>query len=713
MMLVAVGVLSVAASAIAMRESLGWWQAGIYAGCLLALGGLWWFRRRISDSERALRRIEQRIAEREDTLAQQRHALNAARESAAAQIDAQSSRLDGREEELARKLVAYHEWMEFPEPVDLSRAPQHDHELADLAAKDRRMMKLLDKEVEVLFERIRNNEYSVDGTFQATIARDHAYDLILRVAHIYQGDAESPLLETSLARVLRAASRVCLHFLIVMDQLPLNVKDYSLNNLYAYVRHAVKAYGVYKRAEPFLPYVNTAVQLGRYAMGANPISLGAWWFAGTLGQKGAKKAATSIVNRHALALLNDLVRVIGFEVASVYGGQFRHRDANWIYATEVTDLVSQLEQTHETLSLALQEIGELQLRTEYDRVFLYRLLAAHKSANPARYRADVCLTAQERHVVATRLESFARRLAFDPSPKRMQRWMADVEERLLVKVRFDPARPKVPRDQQRRDAIRSLASFAMQFQHREADDVLEAIGDLNLFLELPDELRQQVIRHLRDDPPYVFSPPDDIEPQSELAARYLSDLAVLAARTQENCDSAVLDAAAYLRADAAGVRKLLDEQYLTRLREWMRPTALPQDFTAAAAREVVRLAQSHPKIQRIYGNVAIEHPRPQPPFDLDDDANWLIAFDDELVAINVRDEPQVLWRGGEDVAAQRVLGLFGGRCRLRGGAWLAGAEVEQPVLCITGPKLTSYDAYFGPLMRFRESASSETASEAR
>ena len=110
---------------------------------------------------------------------------------------------------------------------------------------------------------------------------------------------------------------------------------------------------------------------------------------GNLGTRGAQALARHVIDRQALALLSSLVRVIGYEVAGIYGGSFRHRDANWIYAAELTELVSEFPLSRDSLAHALREIGALELRSEYDRVFLYRCLANRKSAEPERYSAGV------------------------------------------------------------------------------------------------------------------------------------------------------------------------------------------------------------------------------------------------------------------------------------------------------------------------------------
>ena len=100
--------------------------------------------------------------------------------------------------------------------------------------------------------------------------RDDVHDLIRRVARIYRprGPANRcwrRIWNVSFGRPVGPvcnswwSSRTC----------PLNVPRHDLNSVYAYVRQAVKAYGVYKSAEPYFPYLSSAFYLGRFAMGAS------------------------------------------------------------------------------------------------------------------------------------------------------------------------------------------------------------------------------------------------------------------------------------------------------------------------------------------------------------------------------------------------------------------------------------------------------------
>jgi hypothetical protein len=485
--LVSVGVAAAWLMGILFRQALGWWQLALYLAGALVLLASWWFRRQLSPAEAELEGQRRQIEDERQRLADERQQFALLQTEVREQFDQQGRQLSKREEALANRLLAFHEWMEFPQPVDLSvpHNPQEDRELAELLRQDRQLDELLKAETQILYDYILANRYSKDGVIQLTAIRDDVHRLILRVAQLYQPGVTQPLLETSLALVIRAAGRSSLHFLVLLEELPLNVKDYTLARLYGYLRNAVSAYRMYKSAEPYWPYVNTAYYLSRFALGANPLTLGAWWFIGALGQRGAQAVATRIINRQALALLANVVRVIGYEVAATYGGDFRHRHANWIYGVELTELVSRFPLSKASLSHALKEIGGLSLRSEYDRMFLYRCLAEHVSARPQQYQAARMLAAEERRAIAGRLEKFLELHIHGKAADRVSAWKTAVEERLQAKLVVGLRSTALAVEQQIEDAIESLASFLLGVKEREPPELPALLGSSKLLAALP------------------------------------------------------------------------------------------------------------------------------------------------------------------------------------------------------------------------------------
>ena len=705
--LVASGVAVVVIGALANHAALGWWQAPIYAGCVAALAAVLLFRRELGQVEVELEQLRLRLAAEEAHLTQQRQQLELLQQNVEAELKSQSSRLDKREQAMADRLVTYHEWMEFPQPLELARAAQpSDAELSALAKNDRDLQELLKAETKSLYDRILQNKYAPDGQVQLPIIRDDVLALIVRVARIYQPAIEQPLLEASLPRVLRGVSRACLHLLVVLDELPVNVQGASLNTLYGYIRNAVSAWRMYKSTEPYWPYVNTAYYLGRFALGANPITLGAWWFVGSLGTRGAQAIAQHVINRQALEVLSSLVRVIGYEVAGIYGGDFRHRDANWIYAAELTELVSQFPLSRDSLAHALREVGSLQLRSEYDRTFLYRCLASRKSADPDRYAATSVLTMEERRAAGTRLERFLEAFIHGKSADRIGRWKKSAEERLGLKLSVSlKASPASVRDQIV-DAVRSLASFLVAIKQLEPADAVPLLAGRAVLGELPAEERAKLLDQLAGDAAYFFEHPD-LDPDGDLVDKYLDDLAALhaaAAPRGASLEETLGDVAAYLRRPPKKMQALIEKHYAARLAQRLPADASMKKVPPEAARAALDLLVDPAEPGRfLLGPAKLEWPEGTTADALSGAELWLLGAGERLLLFAAGEQPQVVWRGTtRDVHAEAVRQLLAGSCRLTGGQWQTNGQSRPLAIRLPTGLMQSYAAQFRPLLAMLE-----------
>jgi hypothetical protein len=667
---------------------------------VLTLAGAWGLRRLGALPSDVTAALEE-VAQAQHHVAEQREQLHGLEQQIAAQIEQETVQLGQREQALTKKFLVFREWMEFPEPIDLSRPPPREEPLPELAQKDRQLLELLQRESERVFEDILQNKYAPDGQFRVLVARDDVVDLIRRVARIYRPEAENPLLETNLERVFRAASRACLQFLVVLEQLPLSVPRHDLNSLYGYVRQAVKAYGMYRNAEPYFPYLSGAYSLGRLALGASPISLGTWWLARQVGTKVAKDWMTRLVNRQALQLLHSVVRVIGFEVASLYSDSFRWRDANWIYAAEVTELASSLPLSRAGLALALKELGAIQLRNEYDRVFLYRCLAEHRSAQPERYRATDVLTTEERQLVAGRLERLLQTAFRDWRPKRLQRWQAGVEERLAVKLAVGGLAPPRAEEDQVQEGLRALASFLLELKALEPDQLPTWLGTTQLAARATEEQRSRWWLQWQQNPPFFFQPPD-LDHGSKLVGPYLDDLATLAVRVPpyQVADEEVLaEVAGYLRQDRKSLQERLQREYVRFLDARLPAEAPGRNLPPDAARAVLGLLADDEQPQFVYPTVTFPQAQESVLRGCAKSKTWLLGTSTRLVAFSVADVPTLLWEGDAAVSVSRVRGYLIDDCELTGGRWLATESSAPPVVRVAGAALAKYPVYFARLLK--------------
>lgn len=708
--LVIAGALVVWGAALVERDTLGPAKWALLVGPAIAIAGALWFWRTLSQAELDAEAQEQRFTDRQRAVSDRELQWEATRKAIEGQLGQQAKQLAAREAALSGKLIAFHEWMEFPQPLDLSAGGESTlphAQLAELARKDRQLEQLLQEETKRVFEDILRNKYMVEGQLQTLAIRDDVLGLMRRVAHVYRPDVDDPMLETSISQVFRAASRACLQFLVVVDQLPWNVKEQSFASLYGYIRQGVKAYGVYKQVAPYWTYVNSAYMLGRFALGANPLTLAAWWFLGAWGQEGAKQLATQILHRQAIMLVQSFVRVIGYETAGMYGGDFRHRDPNWIYGVELAELLHAFPLSRESLSHALKEAGALQLRHEYDRVYLYRCLAAHASPDAARYRGGSLLSAEEKMAIARRLERFLDAFIHGQTPERVSAWRSAVEDRLGVKLNIVSKADSLSVEDQTREAIRSLASFALAIKEREPDALPELLGYSQLFRDLPEEQRHATLAALSEDPPFFFEHPT-LESTSPVASKYLHDLTVLAAKTAPHeavIDEMLVDVAVYLRHDARRMRQMLDKQYVAWLADQLPVDAPERRFAPAVARAVLDVVGPHEQLRFVYGNVSFDWPEGAAGPNYSRQNTWLVGVADRLIVFTVGERPLLLWRADGDAVAERVRGYLSGDVRLRGGKWLGDVRNEQPAVRVGGPMMGRHDAYFRPLLERCQSTS--------
>lgn len=698
------GVAIVWGCAVAAHHSLGWLAWGIYLGGLLTLAGaLFPGRRDQSAAESELRALQRKVTREKGRLERRQAELKALTESAEAELVKQGQVIDRRERELAQRLIAFHEWLEYPQPLSEELAEQKDQELAELSKKDRQVLELLDREAKRIYENIRNNKYSPTGEFEPQLLRGEAIEIVNAVARIYRPTSEQPLMETSMDQLLRAAGRTSLHLLVVLDRLPLGVKEYNFHSLYKYIRHATKAYGAYKSAAPYMPYVNGAYYLSRFAMGASPWTLAAWRVVSELSTRGAKKVAAHWFNRHAASLVYDVVRVLGFEVAGIYGGDFRHRDASWIYGAELTELISRFPLSRDALSHGLREVGSLQFRNEYDRLFLYQCLAAHASAQPARFRAAAYLSAGERRTVANRLERFFHAFIHGKTDDRVASWRAEVEQRLVVKLDLETRAAPSSIEGQRRDAIRSLASFLLAVKERETSELADDLEKARLFRDYPQEARPRILEELLDIPPFFFEQPD-LEPSSDLAKAYLEDLANLTVRVPPYdvpADAMLDDVAAYLRVSAKDFQRMVDDK-----REAMLYERLQHPPVGRMAPEAVRAAihQLGPEERPafLFGDVRLEWPhRPQRP-PVAQGELWLLGCDDRMLLLHAPavGPSQAIWTGGSDVSFQRLRGYLSDDLLLTGGAWSLEHSPHPEAIRLPGQLRRKWEQHFQPVIDF-------------
>ncbi|MCA9269204.1 MAG: hypothetical protein KDA41_12070, partial [Planctomycetales bacterium] len=434
-------------------------------------------------------------------------------------------------------------------------------------------------------------------------------------------------------------------------------------------------------------------------MSSNPLSLLAWWAATEVASRSASAAATKIVHQKALALLHDVIRVLGYEAASIYEGDIRLRDPNWIYGVELTEAMVRFPLTRASLETALREVGTLQLVNEYDRIYLYRCIAAQKSAEPDRYLAAISVSPPERQAIAARLERFFRTHIDGVKRNDVEKWGRDVERRLGVRMRLEGHVLSADMQEQLAGALRSLASLIVGVKQREPDELPERLARTEIFGRLDKTQREALVEQLQANPPYFFEPPD-LEPASELAGVYFRDLAKAAASCPPQAmplDELLEETTHYLRIDAKRAASVVDQAAQEALASRYTPTATQRATSAAVARAALRLLDDEEQLLFVFEGAAAEGAQGA---DVPSHPLWLFGTNARLFAARV-DEPQVVWIADGKLQTSPDGGRWVGGCRLTGGVWLSDEHRGAVALHVRGQPMRRYEKCFAPLLAWR------------
>lgn len=354
--------------------------------------------------------------------------------------------LELRELRLARRLRTAH--VSSESYLDLLDPEPTDKELNTLLESDRELVALIEKESQLVFERILANRYGKDGGVDTQLIVLDARDFVEKVAQLYRPDSEDILLETEIERIAKGLSSASLHMLLVIDGLPLNIKSYNIGKVYRLIRRGVSYYGTYKAFRPYLEHGLNSVQLARLAMGINPVAVGAAWLAGKLATHGAKAVGERLLQRASLQLLNDFIRVLGFEAAMMYGGGFQHRDANWIFGAALVNLEISRDTDLAGRDAALQSLCSLVLRNEFDRVRLLTHMSKHNRIDISKANPAVVLTESERGNIARELALHCESSSVDLDRPGVDQWRQSTGDLLGADPGVVP--PEVPQETKKR-----------------------------------------------------------------------------------------------------------------------------------------------------------------------------------------------------------------------------------------------------------------------
>ncbi|MCO8120292.1 hypothetical protein NHH03_00990 [Stieleria sp. TO1_6] len=460
-------------------------------------------------------------------------------------LQEKANSLTTREQALNARALALQQWMQFPDAIGFRDAlpgasiPPPDATLPaandPMARHDRELFELIEQKTQELFDSLKQDAYRrQEGdrmAFNDQKIRDDLIALVADVAAIYRPGEESPLLNTNVEALSRAAGRGALRFLVAVENLPGGLASYDFRTIYNVVIRAVKTYGMYKSAKPYIDVASGVLFAGRIVISTNPITLVAWWAASKATTYGASKLGGHVIDQQAVGLIRQLVEIVAIEVASVYSPMVRYRDAHWIYGVELVHLASELSISDTARVEAMKQIAVLTLRDEYGRVSLMRHLASGSSPRPAGYAPANSLSAAQRMTVVERLESFMLAHVMTPSHHRMDKsaidaWQFAAAQRL--EIQFHAGHVDASREEQTERAIWSLAAFALEHFGDDPQQAIDRLQRSHIWNATDTHTQAQWINDLTEEPPFLYHSPM-IEPSSPLCEQFLTDLVEMAA----------------------------------------------------------------------------------------------------------------------------------------------------------------------------------------
>ncbi len=346
-------------------------------------------------------------------------------------IRTETERLEAKRQDLGRILMAYGEWMEFPDYKTLETVDWKDE--AHLRM-DARVAELIDAESDRLLQRFSSGIYWVNGRFEARQLLLDLAAFMESIARVYQPNSELPLLELNLESLFKAVNRVSLQIILLLEELPiLEVKQMNLRRVSENLRKASKVYRKYEELQPYLAPVRYLWHGGKLLMTSNPL-LAAGWIAGSeLLWKGGKHLGKRAMDAYLLSLVRQTLGIVAWETAGIYDPTHRYRSPDWVFGVELAHLLCQFDESPEVLRETFRELGRLSLRSTYDRLFLYRCVAQNASPKPKHFAQAELLPLATRREIRERLLRFyeAHIRPSGTMPEELARkWRVGLEERL-------------------------------------------------------------------------------------------------------------------------------------------------------------------------------------------------------------------------------------------------------------------------------------------
>ena len=262
------------------------------------------------------------------------------------------------------------------EPVALSAA--------DLDDNERRLGELISARCHHVWEGVRERRY-VKSEGERVIDLDggaifaEIRDIVQEVAGVYHAGAENAVLRARTGDVALAVRSAIGDLLHLVHQIPyVDPAAWSVESVVTRLEQAEKGLAFYKKISPYEHYINAAWIAARFAAGASPLSIAAWF----IGTEGAKRIGGRLFKRRVEAWVKELlegsVGLVYLHVARIYDPERVHRGPDWAALVEVLRIHARIPGVDHNRKLLLDRILRARIPDEFAKMALLRALAGDR-----------------------------------------------------------------------------------------------------------------------------------------------------------------------------------------------------------------------------------------------------------------------------------------------------------------------------------------------
>ena len=283
---------------------------------------------------------------------------------------------------------------------------------ADLDDNERRLGELISARCDRVWEGVRERRYvksdgerviDLDGEAIFTEIRD----IVQEVATLYHAGSENAVLRARTGDIALAVRSAIGDLLHLVNRIPyVDPAAWSVESVVTRLEQAEKGLALYQKISPYEHYINAAWIAARFAAGASPLSIAAWF----IGTEGAKRIGGRLFKRRAEAWVKELlegsVGLVYLHVARIYDPQRVQRGPDWAALVEALRIHARIPGVDHNRKLLLDRILRARIPDEFAKMALLRALAGdrepdRRSAPPVDLEE---LGAVQREAVAERLK---------------------------------------------------------------------------------------------------------------------------------------------------------------------------------------------------------------------------------------------------------------------------------------------------------------------